>query len=141
MIRGDLADWLLDSDPALRWQVEHDLLGASKEEWQATRARVATERFGVELLARQDSDGQWAGSAFCPAGWDWNSHQPQPSTATTWVLKDLRDWGLDASALRENARSLHAQALGVRRSALAGRRGVPPVPQAVRALRDRGTVQ
>lgn len=54
-----LALWLLDSDPALRWQVERDLLGAPPQVWQATRARVATEGFGARLLALQDSDGQW----------------------------------------------------------------------------------
>ena len=33
MIDARLADWLLDSDPALRWQVERDLLGAAPEIW------------------------------------------------------------------------------------------------------------
>ncbi len=40
MIDDPLIDWLLDSDPALRWQVERDLLGAPEEAWAATRARV-----------------------------------------------------------------------------------------------------
>lgn len=30
MISTELSDWLLDSDPALRWQVERDLLGAEE---------------------------------------------------------------------------------------------------------------
>jgi hypothetical protein len=64
----DIVDWLLDSDPALRWQVERDLIGAPEDVWQATRARVATEGFGARLLALQDDDGQWAGGAFFPAG-------------------------------------------------------------------------
>ena len=59
---------LRDSDPALRWQVERDLLGEPPEVWEATRARVATEGFGARLLALQDPDGQWAGGAFFPAG-------------------------------------------------------------------------
>lgn len=46
-----LTDWLLDSDPALAWQVERDLLEAPAEVWQKTRARVATEGFGARLLA------------------------------------------------------------------------------------------
>jgi len=45
-----LADWLLDADPALRWQVERDLLGAPEADWAATRSRVATEGFGARLL-------------------------------------------------------------------------------------------
>src|SRR5215211_4994819 len=61
-----LLTWLLDSDPALRWQVERDLVGAPPEVWQATRARIATEGFGARLLALQDPDGQWAGGAFSP---------------------------------------------------------------------------
>ena len=61
-------DWLLDSDPALRWQVERDLAGEPPEVWQGTRARVATEGFGARLLQVQDDDGQWAGGAFFPGG-------------------------------------------------------------------------
>jgi hypothetical protein len=53
--------WLLDSDPALRWQVERDLAHPPKDIWRVTRARVATEGFGARLLAQQDLDGQWAG--------------------------------------------------------------------------------
>ncbi len=110
MIQTGLADWLRDSDPALRWQVERDVLGVPDQIWQATRAKVATEGFGAELLARQDPDGQWAGGAFFPAGWDWGGEEPQPWTATTWALNDLREWGLDASALGDTARRLQAHA-------------------------------
>jgi hypothetical protein len=46
MPKPDLIEWLLDSDPALRWQVERDLLGAPEEVWAAARARVASEGFG-----------------------------------------------------------------------------------------------
>ena len=58
---SDVVGWLLDSDPALRWQVERDLAHAPEDIWRATRARVATEGFGARLLALQDPDGQWAG--------------------------------------------------------------------------------
>ena len=54
----DVTAWLLDSDPALRWQVERDVVGAPPEVWQATRARVAHEGFGARLLDKQDDDGQ-----------------------------------------------------------------------------------
>lgn len=106
MIDASLADWLLDSDPALRWQVQRNLLGAPDEVWQATRARVATEGFGAELLSHQDADGQWAGGSFFPAGFSFEGDPGQPWTATTWVLKDLREWGLDASALAGTAEKL-----------------------------------
>jgi hypothetical protein len=68
-------DWLLDSDPALRWHVERDLVGAPQEVWAATRARIATEGFGARLLALQDPDGQWAGGSFFPGDFDF--HGPE----------------------------------------------------------------
>ena len=103
-----LLDWLLDSDPALRWQVERDLAGAPEEVWRATRARVATEGFGARLLALQDADGQWAGGAYFPGGFDFDGPEAQPGagqpwTATTWSLNALRDWGLDAAVLAGTA--------------------------------------
>ncbi len=104
-------DWLLDSDPALRWQVERDLAGAPPEVWEATRARVATEGHGAALLSKQDADGQWAGGSFFPAGFfgSAEAEQPgQPWTATTWVLKDLREWGVEAAALAGTAEKLDA---------------------------------
>ena len=96
-------DWLLDSDPALRWQVERDLVGEPPEAWEATRARIATEGFGSRLLAHQDPDGQWAGGAYFPAGFDFETMEAvgQPWTATTWTLNTLREWGLDSTVLRE----------------------------------------
>jgi hypothetical protein len=54
-------DWLLDSDPAIRWQVLRDLAHAPPEVVAAERARVALEGWGARLLALQGEDGQWAG--------------------------------------------------------------------------------
>jgi hypothetical protein len=81
--------------------------------WAATRARIATEGFGAELLALQDPDGQWAGGAYFPRGFDFNGPEAaegagQPWTATTWTLNALRDWGLDAAALTGTADRLAA---------------------------------
>ncbi|HEV7649551.1 MAG TPA: squalene cyclase [Actinophytocola sp.] len=106
MVTSALTAWLRDADPALRWQVERDLVGEAPEVWEATRARVATEGFGARLLARQDADGQWAGGAFFPAGFrgpesaDAADEGGHPWTATTWTLNSLREWGLDAAVLR-----------------------------------------
>lgn len=101
-----LTAWLLDADPALRWQVERDLVGEPATVWETTRARVATEGFGARLLALQDPDGQWAGGAFFPADFDFDGPEAaegagQPWTATTWSLNSLREWGLDGAVLRE----------------------------------------
>ena len=76
--------WLLDSDPAIRWQVLRDLTGASAEEVSAERGRVATEGLGARLLALQGADGRWGGAAW---NHGWNS--------TMHVLLLLRDLGLD----------------------------------------------
>jgi hypothetical protein len=56
-------EWLLDSDPAIRWQVLQDLTAAPAEEVAAERARVATEGWGAQLLALQ---GQMAPGAARP---------------------------------------------------------------------------
>jgi hypothetical protein len=101
----DVRSWLLDSDPALRWQVERDIIGEPPKVWEATRARIATEGFGARLLDLQDRDGQWAGGAYFPGEFSFDGPEAQepgqPWTATTWSLNTLRDWGLDGAVLRE----------------------------------------
>jgi hypothetical protein len=77
-------DWLLDSDPAIRWQVMRDLAHEPTDVVAAERARVGTEGWGAQLLARQAPDGLWAGNAFS-----------QDHTDTFHVLELLRRLGLD----------------------------------------------
>ncbi|HTX79226.1 MAG TPA: hypothetical protein VMC62_06135 [Longilinea sp.] len=86
-IKGAVIKWLLDSDPAIRWQVMQDLLCAPAEEVAAERARIATEGFGARLLALQGADGKWGGTAW---NHGWNS--------TMHVLMLLRDFGLDPAS-------------------------------------------
>jgi hypothetical protein len=96
-IPSDVTDWLLDADPAIRWQVMRDLLDAPERAWVAERARVETEGWGARLLALEDADGQWAGGAFVPRGFtmeEWKAHG-QPWTATCFALAQLREFGLD----------------------------------------------
>ncbi|HSC27284.1 MAG TPA: hypothetical protein VLD67_08420, partial [Vicinamibacterales bacterium] len=52
-------DWLLDSDPAIRWQAMRDLTGAPATPVAAERARVAREGLGAAILACQGTDGAW----------------------------------------------------------------------------------
>jgi hypothetical protein len=59
-------DWLLDSDPAIRWQVMRDLTDAPADEVAAERARVAREGWGAQILAAQGPDGRWSGGTFFP---------------------------------------------------------------------------
>jgi hypothetical protein len=62
----DVLGWLLDSDPAVRWQVLRDLTDASAEEVAAERARVEHEGWGARLLALRAPDGLWANGACFP---------------------------------------------------------------------------
>ena len=55
----NVIDWLLDSDPAIRWQVMRDLADASPATVVAERARIPREGLGAEILAQQASDGAW----------------------------------------------------------------------------------
>ena len=84
---SSVIQWLLDSDPSIRWQVMRDLIGAPAEEVAAERARVATEGAGARLLALQGADGSWAGAAW-NRGWDSTMH----------VLSLLRELGLDPAS-------------------------------------------
>jgi hypothetical protein len=59
-------EWLLEGDPAIRWQVMADLTGEAPEVVEAERARVATEGWGARLLALQAPDGSWGGTAWTP---------------------------------------------------------------------------
>jgi len=99
---GSVIDWLLKSDPSIRWQVMRDLLDAPESEWKAERARVETEGWGARLLSYEDEDGQWAGGAFAPRDFDFREWQEvgQPWTATTFSLSQLREFGLDPSSDR-----------------------------------------
>jgi hypothetical protein len=55
----DTIGWLLDSDPAIRWQAMRDLADAPPQAIAAERARVAHEGVGAEILACQGADGAW----------------------------------------------------------------------------------
>jgi hypothetical protein len=77
-------DWLLDSDPSIRWQVMRDLTHEPADVIAAERSRVATEGWGARLLALQAPDGLWAGNAFS-----------QDRTDTFHVMELLRRLGLD----------------------------------------------
>lgn len=82
-------NWLLDSDPSIRWQVMRDLLDESHEVVAAERSRVALDGWGSRLLDVQGPGGQWGGGTFRP---HW--------TSTFYTLLLLRDLGLDPTSER-----------------------------------------
>jgi hypothetical protein len=94
-------EWLLESDPSIRWQVLRDLVLAPGTAVAAERARVATDGWGARLLALQGEDGQWAGGACFPAeGWRREEDPGQPWTSTLPTLQLLWDFGVDPRAER-----------------------------------------
>jgi hypothetical protein len=106
-------EWLLDSDPAIRWQVMRDLNGEPSDVVNAERARVAAEGWGAQLLALQDADGRWDGGTYRPGWVDGSKPFFDAWTATHFSLQLLRDLGVDpdspearhaVSLVRENVR-------------------------------------
>src|SRR3954466_4533005 len=87
-------DWLLEGDPAIRWQVLRDLTDASAAEVAAARAQVEHDGWGARLLALEDPDGLWAGGACFPASYT-GGGTGQPWTATMHTLQTLQLLGLD----------------------------------------------
>lgn len=85
-------DWLLDADPAIRWQVMRDLTDSEPEDIAAERSRVANEGWGSRLLDLQGENGQWGGGAYTPK---WIS--------TTYTLLLLRHLGIDPEDERVRA--------------------------------------
>ncbi|MHB8572601.1 MAG: hypothetical protein ACYDAY_06545 [Candidatus Dormibacteria bacterium] len=113
----DVTAWLLDSDPAIRWQVMRDLADLPEAQVALERARVATEGWGARLLALQRQDGQWDGGipAFTSdAARAWWQSMPADRqgtlfpewTSTTWSLALLRSFGLPPAGA-EARRAVH----------------------------------
>jgi hypothetical protein len=75
--------WLLDSDPAIRWQVMRDLTVEPPEAIATERSRVATEGWGAQLLARQARSGTWG------------PKEDRGLLVTLYSLVVLMDLGLD----------------------------------------------
>ena len=88
--------WLLDSDPAIRWQAMRDLTGGAPDAIAAERSRVATEGWGAQLLASQSPGGNWGGS---PRGWrDDLPEEDRVLLITLYALVVLKDLGLDPAS-------------------------------------------
>jgi hypothetical protein len=74
-------EWLMEGDPAIRWQAMRYLLDAPSEEWEGERSKVAEEGWGARVIAELKPDGQWP-----EARW----------TGTVWTLMSLLDMGMPA---------------------------------------------
>ena len=82
-------DWLLDTDPSIRWQVMRDLTDTPAEIVAAERSRVASEGWGPRLLDQQRPDGHWGDGVTTPLWW-----------SNLYTLLFLRDLGLDPLSVR-----------------------------------------
>ena len=89
---NDVTQWLLDGDPAIRWQTLRDLVGASERTVERERRKVAREGWGSRLLAKQDRGGRWAGGLSSDNG----LYSPK-WISTTYTMLLLRDLGLPAT--------------------------------------------
>jgi hypothetical protein len=78
-------EWLLDSDPSIRWQVMRDLLDAPAADVARERSRTTSEGWAARLLDLQAPDGHWGGAAFVPRAW----------ISTTDTLQQLKELGVD----------------------------------------------
>src|SRR5512138_3946446 len=82
-----VVDWLLDSDPSIRWQAMRDLTATPAEVVAAERSRVASEGWGLTLLEQQRPDGQWGDGVLHPFWW-----------TNMYTLVFLRDLGVDPAS-------------------------------------------
>lgn len=103
MSRDTIIYWLLEGDPAIRWQTMRDLLDAPEAECQAERQRTAETGWGARLLAAQDADGKWGGGIYSPK---WIS--------TTYTLLTLCAMGIprDCAAAQRGAKLMIDTLLG-----------------------------
>ena len=81
--------WLLEGDPAIRWQTLRDLVGAAEKIVERERGRIARVGWGARLLARQGRDGRWAAGRSPDRG----LYSPK-WISTTYTMLALRDFGL-----------------------------------------------
>jgi len=91
-MQDSVINWLLDSDPSIRWQVMRDLTGAPSDVVQAERSRVSEEGWGAQVLAHQRPDGQWGDGVDTPFWW-----------TNMYTLVFLRDLGIDPTTARARA--------------------------------------
>ena len=83
-------EWLLESDPSIRWQVMRDLIGEAGAAVACERSRASSQGWGARLLDLQGADGHWGGAAFVPRAW----------ISTFDTLQLLRDLGVDPASDR-----------------------------------------
>ena len=85
--KNSVIEWLLGSDPSIRWQAMRDFTDTPAAVVAAERSRVALEGWGRRLLDLQRPDGQWGDGVITPFWW-----------SNMYTLVFLRDLGLDPTS-------------------------------------------
>ncbi len=93
----EVIEWLLDSDPSIRWQVMRDLTNQPDEVVAAERSKVATEGWGARFLSLQGGKGQWGRDELETAGVV--SADGVPDAPTRKLIRELR--GIPVEGLAE----------------------------------------
>ena len=58
--------WLLEGDPAVKWQVMHDLQNDDFSNVFKVRKQIPNEGWGYEILRNQSENGMWANGLYTP---------------------------------------------------------------------------
>ncbi|WP_151737529.1 hypothetical protein [Paenibacillus tengchongensis] len=91
-LKGSLIEWLLDSDPSVRWQVMRDLLHEPEDRVSEVRSRVSAEGWGTRILSMQSGEGHW-----------WADADAWPLQNTLFALVLLKDLGLHPTCAEASA--------------------------------------
>jgi hypothetical protein len=83
----NVVQWLLDSDPSIRWQAMRDLADEPAALVAAERLRVASHGWSAQLLGQQRPDGNWGDGIATP---HWRSN--------LYTLLLLQELGLDPTS-------------------------------------------
>jgi hypothetical protein len=104
VIEKSVLQWLLDSDPSIRWQVMQDLAHEPAEIVAAERSRVASDGWGAQVLGQQRPDGNW-GDGIATPHWRTNLFIPlllrnlglvptsAQARAAMMLVRDKVTWG------------------------------------------------
>ena len=87
----EIMGWLLEGDPAIRWQVMRDLLAEDDGIIEKEREKITDSGWGARFLSYQEQDGLWGGGIYGPK---WIS--------TTYTMLALRRLGLPATNAQAN---------------------------------------
>jgi len=84
VINQDTLEWLLESDPSIRYQTHKDLLGEPAGKLAAIRAMITEDGWGAAYLLRMKPDCSWGDGYYKPK---W--------TCTHYTLLELRNFEAD----------------------------------------------